>query len=91
MYDFKFADIGEGIHEGIIHQWLVKEGDAIKDGQTLFLVETDKVTAEIPSPVNGKVHQILFEVGQTVNVGDVVVHLTEQGELVNVVKPFKVR
>lgn len=77
MYDFRFADIGEGIHEGVIHQWLVKVGDTVKDGQTLFLVETDKVTAEMPSPVNGTIHSINFQVGQTVHVGDVVVSIDD--------------
>lgn len=77
MYEFKFADIGEGIHEGVIHQWLVKEGDTVKDGQTMFLVETDKVTAEMPSPVDGRVHKINFQVGQTIHVGDVVIVLDD--------------
>lgn len=73
MYSFKFADIGEGIHEGVIHQWLVNEGDTVKDGQTLFMVETDKVTAEIPSPVDGVVAKINFKVGDTIHVGEVAV------------------
>lgn len=77
MYEFKFADIGEGIHEGVIHQWLVQVGDEVRDGQTLFLVETDKVTAEMPSPVDGKIHQINFQVGQTVHVGEVVVVIND--------------
>lgn len=73
MYSFKFADIGEGIHEGVIHEWLVKEGDTIKEGSTLFCVETDKVTAEIPSPVDGIIKKINFKVGETIYVGDVAV------------------
>ncbi len=73
MYKFKFADIGEGIHEGVIHEWVVAEGDTVKDGQTLFLVETDKITAEIPCPVDGTVHKINFQVGDTIHVGDVAI------------------
>jgi pyruvate dehydrogenase E2 component (dihydrolipoamide acetyltransferase) len=55
----------------------VKEGDLVKDGQTLFLVETDKVTAEIPSPVDARVDKIYFKVGQTIHVGDVAVDLDD--------------
>lgn len=82
MYEFKFADIGEGIHEGVIHEWLVQVGDTVKDGQTLFTVETDKVTAEMPSPVDGRIHKINFNVGQTVHVGEVVVTIDDgKGEI----------
>ena len=53
MYEFKFADIGEGIHEGNILEWKFNEGDEVNEGDTLVIVETDKVNAEIPSPVSG--------------------------------------
>ncbi|WP_084301125.1 biotin/lipoyl-containing protein, partial [Acholeplasma equifetale] len=53
MFEFKFADIGEGIHEGTILKWNVKVGDKVKEGDTLVIVETDKVNAELPSPVDG--------------------------------------
>ena len=69
MYTFKFADIGEGIHEGKIAEIFVKEGDSFNDGTDLFLVETDKVTTEVASPVKGIVTKILFKVGDTVHVG----------------------
>lgn len=77
MYYFKFADIGEGIHEGVIYKWLVSEGDTVKDGQTLFTVETDKVTAEIPSPVDGAIDKINFQEGDTIQVGDVAVVIND--------------
>ncbi|MFA5524961.1 MAG: dihydrolipoamide acetyltransferase family protein [Tissierellales bacterium] len=73
MFDFKFADIGEGIHEGVLLKWFVKEGDIIKEGDSLFLVETDKVNAEIPSPVGGKINKLFAEVGDTIHVGNTVV------------------
>lgn len=72
MYEIKFADIGEGIHEGVIFQIPVTLGQDIEDGDTLYLVETDKVTADIPSPVAGKVDKINFKEGDTINVGDVI-------------------
>lgn len=73
MYQFKFADIGEGVEEGVLLNWEVKIGDTIKDGDTLFLVETDKVNAEIPSPVDGTITELRANEGDTIHVGDVVV------------------
>ena len=58
-YEFKFPDIGEGLTEGEIVRWLVKEGDEVKEGQPLVEVETDKALAEIPSPRTGVVLKIL--------------------------------
>jgi pyruvate dehydrogenase E2 component (dihydrolipoamide acetyltransferase) len=72
MFEIIFADIGEGIHEGVLFQIPVEIGQEIEDGDTLYLVETDKVTAEIPSPVAGKLAKINFKVGDTINVGDVI-------------------
>ncbi|KFB07868.1 dihydrolipoamide acetyltransferase family protein [Malacoplasma iowae] len=69
MYSFKFADIGEGIHEGKVGEILVKEGDTVKDGTNIIVVETDKVTTEIASPVNGTISKILIKVGDTIHVG----------------------
>lgn len=70
MYDFKFADIGEGIHEGVILKWEYKLGDIIEEGETLVIIETDKVNAEIPSPVTGKIIKIGPPVGELINVGE---------------------
>lgn len=70
MYIFKFADIGEGIHEGKVSDILVKEGDSVNDGTDLFSVETDKITTEISSPVKGVISKILIKVGETIHVGD---------------------
>jgi len=70
MYRFKFADIGEGIHEGKILEWKYKVGDQAEEGETLVIVETDKVNAEIPLPVDGKIVELGPEVGETIHVGD---------------------
>lgn len=75
MYEFRFADIGEGINEGVILKWLVEVGQEVKEGDSLFLVETDKVNAEIPSPVDGTVAALLAKEGDVINVGQVVVHI----------------
>lgn len=73
MYNFKFADIGEGIHEGQIIKWLFKVGDKVKEGDTLCIVETDKVNAEIPSPVDGVITKLGCNVGDTIHVGETLV------------------
>lgn len=79
MYIFKFADIGEGIHEGKVSDILVKEGDSVKDGTDLFSVETDKITTEVSSPVNGVISKILIKVGDTIHVGDPIFEIDENG------------
>jgi pyruvate dehydrogenase E2 component (dihydrolipoamide acetyltransferase) len=73
MYDFKFADIGEGIHEGQILKWMFKVGDKVEEGDTLCVVETDKVNAEIPAPVGGILKKLGAEVGETIHVGETLV------------------
>ncbi len=72
-YEFKFPDIGEGLTEGEIVRWLVKEGDEVKEGQPLVEVETDKALAEIPSPKTGVVLKILAKGKEIVKVGQVIV------------------
>src|SRR5512136_2631536 len=79
-YEFKFPDIGEGLTEGEIVRWLVKEGDEIKEGQPLVEVETDKALAEIPSPKTGVVQKILAKEKEIVKVGQVIVVIAEKGE-----------
>ncbi|QUH20118.1 dihydrolipoamide acetyltransferase family protein [Alkaliphilus sp. B6464] len=75
MFKFKFPDIGEGITEGILTKWLVKVGDNIKEGDSLFEVETDKVTTEIPSPASGIIDKLNGEEGEVIYVGNVVVEI----------------
>ena len=84
MYDFKFADIGEGIHEGKILKWFFKVGDKVKEGETLVIVETDKVNAELPSPVDGVITKIGAQVGETIHVGETVVVINDGGEVLKV-------
>ena len=79
-YDFKFPDIGEGLTEGEIIHWLVKEGDEIKEGEPLVEVETDKALAEIPSPKTGVILKILAKEKEIVKVGQVIVIFGERGE-----------
>ncbi|MRS04695.1 2-oxo acid dehydrogenase subunit E2, partial [bacterium] len=73
MFHVKFADIGEGIHEGVLLKLFFNEGDSVKEGDSLFTLETDKVNAEIPSPATGILKSNKYKVGAKVNVGDVIV------------------
>ncbi len=71
MYEFKLADLGEGMHEAEIAEWLINIGDTLKLDQPMVKVETDKALVEIPSPVAGKLSEIRVQSGQTAKVGDV--------------------
>lgn len=71
--DFKFPDVGEGIHEGVIVKWVVKVGDAIKRDDVLCEVETDKAVVEIPSPQDGVIDKLYHQEGETVHVGETLV------------------
>src|SRR6266700_1942272 len=73
MYEFKLADLGEGMHEAEVVEWLIKEGDSTKLDQTIAKVETDKAIVELPSPVAGRVNEIRIKDGQVARVGDVLV------------------
>ena len=68
-FEIKMPKLGESITEGTIISWSVQVGDIIKEDDVLFEVNTAKVSAEIPSPVEGKVVEILFKEGDTVAVG----------------------
>ena len=73
MYEFKLADLGEGMHEAEIVQWLINVGDTTKLDQTIAKVETDKAVVELPAPVAGRVSEIRVQGGQTAKVGEVLV------------------
>lgn len=80
-FEFKFPDVGEGIHEGVVTEWLVEVGQEIEEGTSVAEVETDKVTTEIPSPKSGKIAKLIGKKGDTIHVGDVFVVIdTESGD-----------
>ncbi|HIJ98988.1 TPA: 2-oxo acid dehydrogenase subunit E2, partial [archaeon] len=78
--EFKFPDVGEGIHEGVLVKWLVKEGDKISEHQNVAEIETDKAVVEMPSPFGGVVLKLNFKQGDTVRVGEVLMVVGEAGE-----------
>jgi pyruvate dehydrogenase E2 component (dihydrolipoamide acetyltransferase) len=73
MQEFKLPDLGEGMHEAEVVEWLVKPGDTVKLDQTMVKVETDKAIVEIPAPVAGRVSEIRVLDGQVAKVGEVLV------------------
>lgn len=79
-FDFKLPDVGEGIHEGEIVNWLVKEGDAVKEDQPLVEIMTDKATVEITSPRTGTILKLMGNAGDVVHVGASLVVFGDAGE-----------
>src|SRR5579871_5025552 len=69
MQEFKLPDLGEGMQEAEIRRWLVKPGDVVKMDQPMVEVETDKAVVEIPSPVAGRIADILVQEGQVAKLG----------------------
>ena len=72
--------MGESIAEGTITKWLKKVGDTVKRDEPIFEISTDKVDAEIPSPVAGTLTEIKVNEGQTVPINTVVAVIGEAGE-----------
>ncbi len=70
-FEFKLPDIGEGVAEGEIVNWLVQAGDEVTENQEMVEVMTDKATVTIGAPKAGKVTELRFKVGDTVPVGGV--------------------
>jgi 2-oxoglutarate dehydrogenase E2 component (dihydrolipoamide succinyltransferase) len=78
--DIVMPQMGESIFEGTITKWLKKAGDTVVKDEPLFEISTDKVDAEIPSPVDGVLTQIKVQEGATVEINTVVAVVTESGE-----------
>lgn len=79
-YEFKFPDVGEGIHEGEIVKWRVKTGDEVKEDQPLVEIETAKAIVEIPSPRAGTILATFGKEGEIIHVGATLVVIGDKGE-----------
>src|SRR4051812_18149370 len=77
--EFKLPDLGEGLKEGTLVGWKVKEGDTIAAEQAVAEVETDKATTELPSPYAGKVLKLHFKPGDVIPVGSVILTVEPSG------------
>jgi len=78
--DFRLPDLGEGLPEAELVQWLVAEGDTVSLNQNIAEVETAKAVVELPSPYAGTVQKLHHAAGDTIDVGDVIVTFALEGE-----------
>jgi len=80
IFEFKLPDIGEGVVEGEVVEWMVSVGDTVKEDDPILSVMTDKATVEIPSPTDGVVKSIVGEPGTILAVGQVCIDFETDGE-----------
>ena len=78
-FAFKMPDIGEGVVEGEVVEWMVAVGDVVKEDDPILSVMTDKATVEIPSPVDGTVTKVVGEAGDILPVGVVCIEFEVEG------------
>lgn len=81
LFEYKFPELGEGIHEGEIVKLLVKAGDTVTDESILMEVQNDKAVVEVPCPVEGKVVSVAVKEGQICNIGELVMTIDVTGEM----------
>lgn len=75
LKQFKLPDLGEGLTEGEILQWMVAPGDTVTLNQVIVEVETAKAAVEVPSPFAGVVTEIHHQAGETVDVGSPIISI----------------
>ncbi|HZX35259.1 MAG TPA: dihydrolipoamide acetyltransferase family protein [Thermodesulfobacteriota bacterium] len=80
LYEFKLPDLGEGITEGEVVKWRVKDNDEVTEHQVVVEVETDKAIVEVPSPKKGKVVKLSAAEGETVKTGQTLLVIDIEGE-----------
>ena len=80
VFAFKLPDIGEGVVEGEVVEWMVEVGDSVKEDDPILSVMTDKATVEIPSPTDGVVKSLVGEPGTILAVGQVCIEFDVDGD-----------
>jgi pyruvate/2-oxoglutarate dehydrogenase complex dihydrolipoamide acyltransferase (E2) component len=85
--DVLMPQLGETVAEGKISKWFVSAGDAVKPGDNLFEIETDKVSMEVPAIAAGTLAAIHVQAGEVAPVGAVVAVIEGKGETVSLQKP----
>ncbi|MSZ79627.1 MAG: 2-oxo acid dehydrogenase subunit E2, partial [Actinobacteria bacterium] len=81
LIDYKLADVGEGIAEAEVIEWLVTVGDLVTEDQAVVIVETDKSQIEIPAPVTGVVKSLGAKVGDVLSVGSSLMQIEATGKV----------
>lgn len=79
-FQFRLSDIGEGIAEAELVEWLVEVGDVVKEDQPVAAFMTDKATVELETPVAGKVVSRTGELGEAIRVGATILEIETEGE-----------
>lgn len=80
IYKLLLPKMGESVSEATITKWLKQVGDTIAEDESIVEVATDKVDSDVPSPIQGKLLEILFTENQVVQVGDVIAHIATDGD-----------
>lgn len=80
-FEYRFPELGEGLHEGEIIKMHVKPGDKVTDEDIIMEVQNDKAVVEVPCPVNGVVQEVFGKDGAVFRVGDVVAVIDAEGDL----------
>ncbi|WP_339314467.1 2-oxo acid dehydrogenase subunit E2 [Paenibacillus sp. FSL R10-2734] len=80
-FEYRFPELGEGLHEGEIIKMHIKAGDKVTDDDIIMEVQNDKAVVEVPCPVNGTVLEVLTKDGQVCRVGDVVAIIAAEGDV----------
>lgn len=81
QFDYRFPELGEGLHEGEIIKWHIKPGDRVEEDQIIMEVQNDKAVVEVPSPFSGKVLDVKTKEGTVAKVGDIIAVFEVEGEL----------
>lgn len=80
-FEYRFPELGEGLHEGEIVKVLITPGQAVTDDDVIMEVQNDKAIVEVPCPVNGKVVEVLMKDGDVKKVGEVVAIIEAEGDI----------
>jgi pyruvate/2-oxoglutarate dehydrogenase complex dihydrolipoamide acyltransferase (E2) component len=89
IVQIKLGDLGEGTKEAEIKKWHLKEGDKVEEEDKVVEVGTDKLIADIPSPVTGMVHKLFYTVGQVCQVGNVLCEVKSDEDIEIPSKPLE--
>ncbi|MHA6484038.1 dihydrolipoamide acetyltransferase family protein [Paenibacillus sp. strain BS8-2] len=86
-FEYRFPELGEGLHEGEIVKVLIKPGAKVTDDDIIMEVQNDKAIVEVPCPVNGTVLEVLVKDGQVCHVGELVAVIDAEGDLPETATP----
>lgn len=80
-FEYRFPELGEGLHEGEIVKMHIAPGQTVTDEDIIMEVQNDKAIVEVPCPVNGKVTEVRAKDGQVMHVGEIVAIIEAEGDI----------